>query len=98
MQSIQSVWGKLAISLCSLMWTATGWWIIFSGGFTKSYKFSNATTFVDGKPAVLMAYLFFALGTIGAYVAVQSWNPNRSVYGMMATLIIGVPTLYLIFR
>lgn len=98
MQSIQSAWGKLAIFLCSMMWTATGWWIILSGGFTKSFKLSSATTYVDGTPAVVMAYLFFVLGTIGVWVAVQSWNPKRDVYGTIATLIVGAPTLYLIFR
>lgn len=98
MKEVHSVWGKLALFLCSIMWTATGWWIIISGGFTKSYKLSNATTYVDGNPAVLMAYLFFVLGSVGAIAAVQSWKPNRTVYGIMTTLIVGVPTLYLMVR
>lgn len=97
-QSIKSLWGKAALSLCAIMWAATGWWIVITGGFTKSFRHSPHTIYVDGPPALAMAYLFFLLATTAVWSAVQSWKPKRFIYGAISVAIMGAPTVYLIFQ
>lgn len=94
-QTIKSRWGRFLIAICSVAWCITGWWIIVSGGFTKSYRLSTTTTYVDGTPAMVMGFLFFFLSVMGAWVAVQSWNPSWLMYGLIAALIVGTPTIYI---
>ena len=95
---LKSSWGKIALSLCAVMWTATGWWILVSGGFTRSYRLSKATTYVDGLPAVLMAMLFFTLATVTAWVILESLKPQKGIYALFALVMIGLPGLYLVLK
>ena len=80
------------------MWTATGWWILVSGEFTRSYRLSKATTYVDGLPAVLMAMLFFTLATVTAWAILESLKPQKGIYVLVALVMIGLPGLYLVLK
>lgn len=97
MQTVRSLWEKLALAVCSEAWSMTGWWITLSGGFTKSYRLTTTTTYIDRALVEATTFLFFVLSALAAWVAVQSWNPTRLVYAVIAEVALGASTIY-VFR
>ncbi len=55
---VKSVWAKAVFLALALMWGVMGWVILLLGGFTKGFKYSRQTVYVDGWLAVAMALLF----------------------------------------
>lgn len=66
--SLWSALGYAGLMLMSGIWIGYGYVILHDRSFTKSYRFTQAATEVDGAPAVFMALLLMSLGAIALAV------------------------------
>ena len=94
----RSLWVKAVFVALALMWGATGWVILLQGGFTKGYKHSRHTLFVDGWAGAAMALVLLLLAAIALAVVLQSVRARPWCHALSVTLILGVPLVYLMGR
>jgi hypothetical protein len=76
-----SLWialGYLGLTLMSAIWLGLAWMILHDGGFTKSYRLTKETTYVDGPAAVVMALIFIALAVIALAVVYQGLRKPKT--------------------
>lgn len=92
--AIKSVWVRILVAMLGLMWLGAGWFIILTGGFHKSYKYSNHTTFVDGWSAFFMAYIFLALAAGSSVMLLESISVPKPIQIGVAAAILITPLLY----
>ena len=95
---IKSPWARFGFVVLSLMWAAMAWFIFILGGFHKTYRYTQDTTFVDGASAVFMAYLFLGLAVIALCIVLQSIGAKRIAYVAVLLVLLLPPSVFLLLK
>ena len=78
-ESIKSPLAKIAFALLSVMWTATGWYLVLTKTFSTTPPRSKSTTIVAGYEAQFMGLILVALGLIAMTILLRSLSLSRAV-------------------
>jgi hypothetical protein len=93
-----SALAHVALSIMSLIWAIYAWNVLWEGGFTKSFRHSKETTYVDGFGAVFIAFIFFSLAAISLCIVFKRVDAPRFLSVATASVLLGIPIMYLIVR
>lgn len=91
-----SVLGYTALGAMCLVWVGAGWYIILTGGYYSTARYTRAVTYVGGFAGLAMAFLFLSLAAISTAAILKRLCAPRSVATMAAVAILGFPVGYLV--
>lgn len=95
---ITSPWARAAFSALSVMWAGAAWLVLLEGGFHRTVKYSQATTFVGGAGGYFMAFVFFFLATVASWVVLQSLHSSRQTYVMLFIFFFLPPSIFFVMN